>query len=198
LLAAVTEHPVRLRELLVVMKGRAYTLLLIVLSLPFCLPIPLPGVSTFCGAVIAVIGLRLSLRLEPWLPARMLDTQLSADTLRRVLPPARRVALAFEWLLRPRLSFLVEWALLHHINGAMICLSGILLMLPLPVPFSNVLPAITIICLAAATLERDGVFVIFGVIAFALNLVFFAGIFLGGAAAIRALRDWFAGVPPGD
>ncbi|MGI8603088.1 MAG: exopolysaccharide biosynthesis protein [Verrucomicrobiales bacterium] len=198
LLDALTEHSISLRDLLVVLKGRAYTLLLIILSLPFCLPVPLPGLSTFFGAIIALIGLRLSLRLEPWLPKRMLDTQLSARTLVRILKPARRLARIFEVLLRPRLSFLVEWTLLHHLSGAMICLSGVLLLLPLPVPLSNIVPALTIIFLSAATLERDGVFVILGIIAFTITIIFFGGIFIGGAAAVQVVREWFSGVPPGD
>ena len=180
------------------LKGRAYTLLLIIISLPFCLPIPLPGLSTFFGSIIALIGLRLSLRMEPWLPARMLDAQLSGKRLRGILKGSRGVARSLELLLRPRWSWLVEAPLPRHLNGAMICLSGILLLLPLPVPLSNVLPAICIICLAAAMLESDGFFVILGTTAFALNVVFFAGIFIGGAAAIQALRAWFSGVPPGD
>src|SRR5215203_536054 len=79
LLAALSERPISLREIIAVIQGRAYTLLLILLSLPFCLPLPLPGLSTALGAVIAIIGLRLSLRLHPWLPARMLDARFSSQ-----------------------------------------------------------------------------------------------------------------------
>ncbi len=119
---------------------------------------------------------------------------------------ARRVATSFEYLLRPRWSFLVEWPVLHQINGAMICISGILLLLPLPIPFSNLLPAITIISLAAAMMERDGYFVVLGTIAFLGNIVFFGAIAVGGYAAgyaaIDFLMEYFKGIPaesfPGD
>ncbi len=198
ILAVLTEHPIRLRELIAAMQGRAYMLLLILISLPFCLPIPLPGLSTFFGTIIALIGLRLALRQEPWLPERMLETKLSPKTLLPVLTGARRVATSFEALLRPRWSFLVEWPLLHHLNGAMIAISGFLLLLPLPVPFSNILPAITIICLAAAMLERDGYFVILGVIFFIITVIFFGGIFLGGKEVVSWITNYFSQVPPGD
>ncbi len=206
ILEIISEHPIRIRELIAVMKGRAYNLLLILLALPFCLPIPLPGLSTVLGSVIALIGLRLSLRKPPMLPERMLDTQLSPKMMIRVLTAARRVATSFEYLLRPRWSFLVEWPVLHQINGAMICISGILLLLPLPIPFSNLLPAITIISLAAAMMERDGYFVVLGTIAFLGNIVFFGAIAVGGYAAgyaaIDFLMEYFKGIPaesfPGD
>ena len=198
LLAALPEHRVTLREVLATLKGRAYTLLLLILALPFCQPLPLPGLSTFFGAIIALIGLRLSLRLEPWIPARMLERPLSTRVLVLTLTSAMRLVRMLEVVLRPRWSVLVEWTLLHHLYGAMICLSGVFLLLPLPVPLSNVLPAFAIVLLAAAMLERDGLFGILGFVAFALTLVFFGGIFLGGAAAIEALRTWLSGIPPGD
>ena len=53
LLEALAERPLRLREMIAVMQGRAYTLLLILISIPFCLPLPLPGLSTVLGGIIA-------------------------------------------------------------------------------------------------------------------------------------------------
>jgi len=189
LLRIVAERPLRLREMLVAMQGRAYMLLLILLSLPFCTPIPIPGLSTVLGGIIALIGLRLSLRLTPWLPARLLDAKLSPKLVSTLLHAARKTAKWIEVLFKPRLSFLVDFLLLHHVYGAMICISGLLLMLPLPIPLSNILPAITIIFLAAALLERDGYFVIAGVLAFVFDAAFFSAIFLGGAAVINWLGD---------
>jgi hypothetical protein len=193
LLLIIAERPLRLREMLGVMQGRAYMLLLILLSLPFCTPIPIPGLSTLFGGVIALIGLRLSLRLTPWLPDRILDAQISPKLVSRLLHAARKTAKGIEVLLKPRLSFLVDFLLLHHLYGAMIFISGLLLMLPLPIPFSNILPAITIIFLAGALLERDGYFVIAGVLAFVVDAAFFSAIFLGGAAVVNWLEDWFGG-----
>ena len=95
-----------------------------------------------------------------------------------------------EVLLKPRLCFLVDYAVLHHFYGAMVCISGLLLLLPLPIPFSNLLPALAVIFLAAALIERDGYFIVAGIVMFLLTLAFFSGIFLGGAAMISWLRDW--------
>ncbi len=190
LLAALAEGPLRLREMIGVMRGRAYTLLLILLSIPFCLPIPLPGLSTALGGIIALIGLRLSLRLDPWLPTRVLDAKLSTATVTRILNASRRIARALESVLRPRFSFLLDFAVLHHLYGAMICISGLLLMLPLPLPFTNMLPALTIILLAGALLERDGYFAVAGVIMFILTLIFFASLVAGGAALVHWIEEW--------
>jgi hypothetical protein len=95
LIAAFAERAVRLRDVLEVMHSRGYTFLLIVLSFPFCTPIPLPGFSMPFGLAIAVIGLRLALGQKPWLPARLLDAKLPAKFFPRLLTATRRLA---RWL----------------------------------------------------------------------------------------------------
>jgi hypothetical protein len=37
-------------------------------------------------------------------------------------------------------------------------LSGLLMLLPLPIPLTNTLPALTVVLLAAGAIERDGLF----------------------------------------
>ena len=193
------ERPVRLREPLELMAGRGYTVLLVVLALPFCTPIPLPGLSTPFGLVIALIGLRLSLRLRPWLPERLLNVQLPARFFPKLFGAAARLVRSLEFLLRPRLTFLVDWTLLHHLYGLMILVSGVLLLLPLPIPFTNFFPAFTVVLLAAALLERDGGFIIAGLLVFAFSLVYFGAIFIGGAAVVDWVREWFGGMfEPGE
>ena len=68
-----------------------------------------------------------------------------------------------------------------------------LLLLPLPVPFSNALPAFTVVLLAAGMLEKDGYFVIAGLLMFVITLIFFGGLFLGGAATVIWLEEHFGG-----
>lgn len=194
LIEMLSAHPVQLRDILAVMHGRAYTLLLILLSLPFCQPIPLPGFSTPFGVVIVLIGARLSLRLDPWLPRRALDYEIRADVLLPVLTGSRKLIRRLEYFLRPRWSLLLDLGLLHHLYGAIILVCGILLLLPLPVPFSNLLPALTVVLLAAGMLEKDGYFVIAGLLVFVVTLLFFSGIFLGGAATMMWLEDHFGGI----
>ena len=52
------------------LEGRVYTLLLVILSLPMCQPVPLPGLSTPLGVAIALLGLRFAFRQHPWMPDR--------------------------------------------------------------------------------------------------------------------------------
>jgi len=190
LVATFAERPVRLREVVEVTRGRGYTLLLMLLALPFCTPIPLPAVSMPFGMVIALIGFRLALRQKPWLPARLLATELPQTFFPRFLAATRRLVRGLEWFLRPRWVFLLDAGVLHHVYGAMILVSGLLLLLPVPLPFSNGLPALTVVLLAAALLVRDGYFVLAGLLLFGLTVAYFSLLFFGGATAVEAVYQW--------
>jgi len=187
------EEAVTLREVIAVLRGRAYLLLLVVLALPFCTPIPLPGLSTPCGLVIALISLRLALGQHPWLPDRLLDRRLPPGFFRRVLAGTARIIRGLEFLLRPRLTLLADNGRLRQMHAVMMLVAALVLLLPLPIPFSNAFPAWVILLMAGGLLERDGGSIAAGYAAFAVGVGYF--IFLGGAMhhLIDACRRLLAG-----
>ena len=78
--------------------------------------------------------------------------------------------------------------------GALICVFGLLMALPFPIPFSNGLPALAVVLLAAAMLEEDGYFALAGGVVFVLALAFFAAIVWGGAEIVNFIKDAFGDV----
>lgn len=193
LVAAFAERSVTLREVMSVLRGRAYTLLLILMALPFCTPIPLPGLSLPFGLAIAVIGFRLALGQTPWLPARLLDTRMPPRFFGRLLGAAWRLIRMLETVLRPRWIWLVRSRPMHPLTGAVLCVSGLLMLLPLPIPFSNGLPALTVVLIASALLEDDGYCLMAGGVAFLASLAYFGLLTFGGAELAGWLRDVFGG-----
>jgi hypothetical protein len=149
-------RPTRLSEILHATQGRGFDLLLLCISLPFLTPIPLPGLSTPFGLVVAVVGARLALARKPWLPDCLLARELPPRFLTKLLKGASRVVRLLEFFLRPRLAVLHEGLVFRRVAGFLIMMSGLLLLLPLPLPFSNSLPAVTVVLLAASALERVG------------------------------------------
>ena len=99
-------HPLTLRAILKAFHGRAYLMLLMLLALPFIQPIPVPGLSTLFGAVIAFISLRLALGQRPWLPKRWQRRQIPQGFFDRVLGAAQGVIRFLEKFTRPRLPLL--------------------------------------------------------------------------------------------
>lgn len=184
---------VTLRETLGVLHGRGYVLLVMLLALPFSTPIPLPGLSTPFGFIIALIGARLSLGQKPWLPQRLLDTRLPPKLFAKVFGAARALLKGFEYFLRPRLLWVTRSAKLQQLHAVPILLNAIMLLLPLPIPFSNILPAFSILLMAAGLLERDGLFIITGYVAFVLAIGFFAVLGFAGVEGVEAIWRWLAG-----
>lgn len=99
---------VTLREVIGLMHGRSYVLLIMLLALSFCTPIPLPGLSTPFGLIIAIIGTRLSFGAKPWLPVRFLDIRLPPEVFAKVFGVTRKIILGFERLLRPSLLWVTS------------------------------------------------------------------------------------------
>lgn len=180
-------HELTLGGLMDELQGRVYTLLLLVLALPMCQPVPLPGLSTPFGVAIALLGLRFALSQRPWMPKRLLATRLSGHFFPAVMRGGARVLGVLEKLLHPRLVSAFDFNHLRFVAGAVVCFCGLLLLLPLPIPGTNMLPALTVILTAAAFSERDGYCLIAAGGAFFLTLAFFGALVWGGAEIISHL-----------
>lgn len=149
-------------EIVEILHGRGLNVLAILFALPFCTPIPLPGLSTPFGVILAFLGLRIALRQQPWLPKRMLARRIPYHTLTRIVKAAQAVAVRLEKILHPRMRFFNRWASFTLLNGLVIVTSALFLTLPLPIPFTNTFPAWSIVLLAAGMMEDDGLVITIG------------------------------------
>jgi hypothetical protein len=182
---------VTLREVIYTLRGRAYLLLVILLVLPFIQPVPLPGLSTPLGLAIVLIALRLSLGQRPWLPMKIQRLRLPEGFFGKVMTFTEHLIRQLEKVLRPRWDWMTGTPLLNQLHAIVVLISGMILLLPLPIPFSNVLPAWAIFLIACGLLERDGLVIFLGYVAFAVGAAYF--IFLGGIAheALERALDWW-------
>jgi hypothetical protein len=178
--------PLQLREVLGALQGRAYELLMVVLVLPFAVPVSVPGMSTPFGIVIAIVAAQLAASRLPWLPRRLLDARIPAGFLAKVLAAAQRVVLLLEKLIRPRFAAATQSRMLVGLHLMGIVLAALLVALPLPIPFTNMIPAWAILLIAMGLMERDGLFIAAGHLTLAASLVYF---FLLGES-IRQSLHW--------
>ena len=186
------QRRINIGDVIALLDERAYTFLLVLLSLPFIQPIPIPGLSTPFGVVIALLGIGLLVGRKPWLPDRLLKIQLPEKFLAAALKVMRRLVLLLEMVLRPRIAFLVVNPAMRRLQGFCILVSGVLLCLPLPIPFTNMLPAVTVIAFSCSTLGTDGFFCLAGIFCFGITVAFFAVIGLGGTVAAAWIYEWLA------
>jgi hypothetical protein len=150
-----------LGELKQALKGRGSAMLLILLALPFCF-IAIPGLSIPFGIAIGLLGVCLVIGREPWLPRFIMHRRLSTTRLAQLLTGAIKVARQLEKFVRPRLAFLHTGPGMLRLIGLGIVIAGLALMLPLPIPFSNTIPAWAVVLLAIGMMEKDGLCVLLG------------------------------------
>jgi len=176
-----------LRELLEQLGARGLLMLCMVLIVPFLLPISIPGSSVPFGLIVALCGVGVVTRRPPWLPDRLMDRRVAAEHLSVVLEKGIGLFARLERLMHQRLSLLTHGATMGRFNGILLMLSGILLMAPLPLPFSNTLPAYGALFLAAGSLESDGYVVLAGYVMLFLTIVYFGVIAVLGKLGAQAL-----------
>ena len=158
-LAADTQRErIAIRDLLVALGDRATGALIFIFAFPNVLPTP-PGTSTILGAPLVFLAAQLMLGKAPWLPGFVANRSMTrADFLllvKRIIPWLQRA----ENLLRPRFTGLAVPPM-EHVIGLLSLLLAILLVLP--IPLGNVLPALAISLMALGVLERDGLWVLSG------------------------------------
>ena len=172
------EH-ITLRDLLAMMGESGLLLLCAFLSLPFLFPVSIPGVSTVFGAGIVLISAAITLNRLPWLPQKVADRRLESGKLRPVLERGVKFLGKFDRFFKPRMTGLTSGAVMNRVNGLVLMGAGVLLMAPLGlIPFSNTLPGVAILLLAAGISQRDGLVVLAGYGMVVMTIVYFAGLAL--------------------
>lgn len=179
LIGTIEGEQITLRELLVLIGEQGMLFFCIVLTLPFLIPVSIPGVSTVFGLVIILIGIGITFNRMPWLPAKLMERPIRNEHLVPTLEKGIALAERMERWLRPRLIRLTTGALVNRMNGLALTFSAVLLLFPLSfIPFSNTLPALAILFFALGMLQRDGYFVVAGYLAMIATVIYFAGLAL--------------------
>ena len=179
-------------QLVFALEGKGHAAIMAVLALPFCFPIQIPGLSTPFGIILIFSGLRIAFAQAPWLPGWLMVRDIPDGTAHSLLRGLRWIATPAEKILHPRLYGLCRNPTLHRIHGLLIAFLAMLLALPLPIPFSNLLAAVPILLISLALLEDDGAFLIAGYLTAIPCGVFFGSLFLYGPKAVKGLWTWLS------
>ncbi len=186
------ERTVTLREVIATLGERATALLVVILALPFCAPVSIPGLSLPFGAVILLLSAGYATGRPLWLPRRLLAVELPPKFFRALLEATSRLLGWIERRMRPRWVWLTAGRGLLRLHSLAVCGGAALLLLPLGgIPFTNTLPALVVVVGTLGMLERDG-----AAVAAAYGLLFatlaYFTLFAGVAFEItqRIMRAW--------
>jgi hypothetical protein len=177
LLAKLAHQPITVAEILRETAERGFSLIIGFLVLPFLFPMP-PGLSGVMGAGCFFLGMQMALgRTSPWLPSSVARFQFPRALSQQLLKNVRRILILLEKIMRPRWQPIANNPYTWKING--FCIAWLSILLMLPIPFTNPLPASAILLLTVATIEADGLLMCIGYFLTLANTTFF--LFIGYA-----------------
>ncbi|QRM31111.1 exopolysaccharide biosynthesis protein [Microvirga sp. VF16] len=169
------------RQIMAVLQDRAFALLIVLLGLPNCLPMP-PPIPLVCGLLLALVAIQIAFGREaPWLPRQLMNRSVARTDVERAVERAIPVFRRLERISRPRMTFL-DTPFSMRLMGAIILVLALgLLFAP---PFVGQIPLGLAVCLVGLGLvERDGLVIIGGLIigsiGLTLSLGFVYAIFTG-------------------
>lgn len=156
-----TLEVITLEKLVNSLKDEALVVICLIAILPFMQPIPLPGLSSILGFVAFMQGISLMFLRKPLLTKRMKAMTISHERFEHIYKAAEK----FTKIADKISVFNHPWTnsrASHLICGLSIALSAAFLSLPLPIPFSNFVPALSIALICLGLLEEDIFLVIIG------------------------------------
>lgn len=165
---------VSIGDLLRELGDRALGALLFVFAFPNVLPAP-PGTSAILGLPLVFLAAQLAFRLPPWLPGFIARRSMPRQSFRSLVQRMRPWLQRAERLLRPRASFLALPPMEYAVGLLCLVLAVVVL---LPIPMGNMLPALSISLLALGILERDGFWIVAGLAAAVAAAALVSGVIL--------------------
>lgn len=181
---------IRIADLVDLFGDRAFGALLLIFAIPNLIPMPVNASAILGIPLILIAGQLATGRRALWLPTvvrtRGLGRTEFCHLVDRITPALRRT----ERLLAPRLPvFLSPFG--ERLIGLMCLILSVILFLP--IPFGNWLPAFSICLFALALLQKDGLAALIGWLSATASLAVVAAVAGGAFLAVKTGVAYAAG-----
>ncbi len=172
-------------DIVAVLRDRAFALLIVILGLPNCLPMP-PPIPLVCGLLLLMVAVQITAGMAaPWLPRALLRRSIARSDVERAAARAVPLLRRLERWSRPRMR-LFETALGMRVVG--LILLTLSLALIVAAPLVGQIPLGIAICLVGLGLvERDGLVVVIGLGIGVLGVMLNAGFVYAIVSGIMSL-----------
>jgi hypothetical protein len=190
-----TPERVRLEEVLRLGDERIFGFLLAVFAFPNALPIPHFGLSIPFGLVLAFFSVQLLLgKHRPWLPPRLNNVLVKRDRIRKFLNLGLPWIERLEAIAKPRYSTICTTVLGRLLIGSVSLIASSVMLIP--IPGTNILPAIGLFVTGIGLLEDDGLVCLVGLgislLSAGVGGLILATVLLGGFSFFDSLPMWGA------
>ena len=163
-------------------------ILSLVCILPFMQPIPIPGLSSVLGLIVLLQGIGLVVSGKPLLTQRLKKVVIPQDKFEKIYLAAKKFSIFTSKISTFKHSIATTRAS-QIICGLSIVISAAFLSLPLPIPFSNFIPALGIFFICVGLLEDDIILVLCGN-GITLSVIWMA--MFSYHLILEQWRSWFA------
>lgn len=178
-------------ELVSAFGERAFGALILILALMALFPWP-PGGKAVFSAPIILLSLELAVQRDTvWLPRWLLKVSVSRDIYRKASAKAIKPIRWVERLSKPRLPMLTGEIADVIVGGVCVLLA---VMLALPVPLGDMLPAVTLVIFGLAMSQRDGLAIIAGAIGTVVCGIYLVLVWAAVVAIGERIVGWMTGL----
>lgn len=168
---------------------RAFGFVLILFSLPNCVPAP-PGIAGIVGTPVLIFGIQMLLgHKHPWLPGFIRRRTVSVSKFKRLIDIAEPKLQKLESYCRPRLTQLFS-PLGDRVVGLFALLAALSVLIPFP--GTNFPPSIALVIVSIAVMEEDGYLLLGGYLIGLAGLAYTVTV-LGASYHLihAAITSWF-------
>jgi hypothetical protein len=153
---------VTLQTLLEAFHERGFGFFLLLFALPAALPVPAIGLNAIIALPLLILTAQQAMgRHTIWLPESWLSKSVSKEKIDGYIDSANPWVKKIETFIRPRLPIITQ-----GFSSNMIGILGFFMALAvsIPLPLTNTVPSIGIVCMAIGVIMRDGLAVIIGIL----------------------------------
>lgn len=148
------DSSIRVGDLWARVEQRGFGMIMLLCTV-LCM-IPLPGPNAILTIPLIIItGQMIAGFKTPWLPKFILNRSVKVNHIHTVFNYLSPFLTRLEKIIRPRYIKLVPRRNLRSI-GAISFILAIVIALPIPIPGTNLLPALCVMAISLALLNRDG------------------------------------------
>lgn len=182
------DGPVSIAHMRNALGNRSFAPLLVLFAAFNLLPLP-PGASVVLGIPLIIVSAQMVYgSKQAWLPTFLMKRSMSADQFRRLMDWVIPRLIRLEKLVRPR-----YWPFWRRQGDRVIGVVALFLavVVTLPIPLGNWLPALATALLGLALSERDGILLAIAGTVGILSLTIVAAVIGAASIATHAALGWF-------
>ena len=154
---------VSIDDLLEAVHERGFGLILLILSIPMALPIPVPpGINVLLASPLILLTAQQAVgRHTIWLPRWMCKKTIKRAKMRAMIKTILPWTARIERFIKPRLEF-ITLGLFSHLIGIFGLIMALTICIPLPL--TNTVPSLGIALMSIGVITRDGLAVLSGAV----------------------------------